>query len=280
MTIFTYWGNLDERRDATSVLEVAAGFCPVGQSIDMTPAEYQSLSQHYDLRAGAIPWTRTNFPWPQQAGGPVSTSPPSAQGVTAWQANTAYLAGQQVAYSNQIYAAKANFTSGSSFNQSNWTLVGTLSPSVELTTNKGLANGYAALDQAAGVPLAELPLIAQSRGHLIAVREITSALPASQSAQSHPYDTQDPTTVGADGLAVFSAMMTADQSGTLVVQSSADGVTWNTEASVATAAVGSKQVARFSGIPSQRYVQAVETNGATPQTSNLLVTTLVALEAA
>lgn len=153
-------------------------------------------------------------------------------------------------------------------------------PGAELTTNKGIASGYAGLDGAGGVAIAEMPLVAQSRGLLSAVREATSALPASQSAQSHPYDTQDPTTVGVDGLAVFSAMIVSDQSGTLVVQSSADGITWNQEASVATAAVGSKQVARFSGIPSQRYVQAVETNGATPQTSNLFVTTLVALEAA
>lgn len=158
--------------------------------------------------------------------------------------------------------------------------VSLIGPTGSFSGQIGVPNGVAGLDQTGRVFLTELGLINSSRGILFATREAVSALPANGSVQSHPYDTQDPLTVGSDGIMLFSTLINTDQSGTLVVQSSPDGVAWTTEASVATSAVGSKQVARFSGIPSQRYVQAVETNGATPQTSNLFLTTVSLVEAA
>lgn len=130
----------------------------------------------------------------------------------------------------------------------------------------------------ARVTLATTAQIATT-GAGLATREATSALPANGSAQSNPYDTNDPT-VGPDGFAVFRAFIKSDQSGTLVIQSSPDGVTWTQEISVATATVGSFKVAQAALVPSQRYVQAVETNGATPQTTNLFLTILQTVEAA
>jgi hypothetical protein len=45
-------------------------------------------------------------------------------GVAAFTASTSYTAGQQITQAGQLYAALANFTSGSSFNSANWLLLG------------------------------------------------------------------------------------------------------------------------------------------------------------
>ena len=41
----------------------------------------------------------------------------------AWQASTAYKAGQVVTYNSLLWQANADFTSGATFNASNWTLL-------------------------------------------------------------------------------------------------------------------------------------------------------------
>lgn len=91
MTVYTYWGNLNEKTDGTSVLKIASGFVDVGQSGDFTPQEYAYLSQKYLLRSGAIPWLRHDFPWQREdvfgqvlgGGGGSPTVPGAPTSVTA-----------------------------------------------------------------------------------------------------------------------------------------------------------------------------------------------------
>jgi hypothetical protein len=63
MTVYTYWGNRDERTNGTSVLNLVSGMLIIGHSADLTDAEVALLSQNYVLKPGNIPWTRTDFPW-------------------------------------------------------------------------------------------------------------------------------------------------------------------------------------------------------------------------
>lgn len=63
MTVYTYWGNKDEVTDGTAGILVAAGLIYVGQSIDLTLAEYNFLSKSLILMPGVVPWNRGDFKW-------------------------------------------------------------------------------------------------------------------------------------------------------------------------------------------------------------------------
>lgn len=61
---YTYWGNFDEVHDGTSVLLSQAGIeLDVGDSGLLTRSQAIGAFAAYDLRAGSVPWTRTNFAW-------------------------------------------------------------------------------------------------------------------------------------------------------------------------------------------------------------------------
>lgn len=63
MTVYTYYGNKDERTDGTSVLTLDSGRVPIGHWGDFTNSEYNLYSQFYILKVGIVPWNRTDFPW-------------------------------------------------------------------------------------------------------------------------------------------------------------------------------------------------------------------------
>lgn len=61
---YTYWGNLDEQHDGTSVLLSRAGIeTALGEAGLLTRSQVVGAFSAYDLRAGTAPWTRTNFVW-------------------------------------------------------------------------------------------------------------------------------------------------------------------------------------------------------------------------
>jgi hypothetical protein len=68
MTVYTFWGNVDEHTDGTSVLFLRSGPLPIGESADFTDSEYSFFINRHILIPGSVPWSRTDFPWPTGTG--------------------------------------------------------------------------------------------------------------------------------------------------------------------------------------------------------------------
>lgn len=152
----------------------------LGYTIDGTVAALTPGAPTQTVLGLQVPYGATDGEVVTVKGGQFITAPatggggggslPAGSYVPEWQANTAYTAGQYVLNpSGQIVSANSNFTSGSSYNASNWTLV--------------QAGNYVALP-AAGDPTGSVPT-KQSDGSVAYAAPVdTTARTAASAAQA------------------------------------------------------------------------------------------------